>query len=199
MLNKERKQLISFLTSPEVVLNNGPSDVIKVPKEVFLFVRNLYNTKIVEVHKNYYVNPKFCNTVTDRAWVIKRRTPAHMVACVQTATWIYTGNNFEKLVLNHKKITCITENICITDHGLFKEDVIEINNLLITSPARTLIDMIRYEKKLSPYDLSFFKNLSGIYEITYDSLMNCLDRMRDFKRIDRVHDVLCRYGFLPEL
>lgn len=198
MLNKEKKQLITFLTSPEVLLNTSPGDAIKVPKDVFKFIKHLYGKNIVEVHKNYYVNSNFCQKVTDRAWVVQRRIPHYMVACVQTAMWIYTGINFNRLVLNHTDVTCITENVCITDHGIFPEDIVKIKDLLVTNPSRTLIDMIRYEPSITAKDLEVLKKLKGEYEVTEESIMDCLDRMKDFKRIEKVYDTLYDYKFLTQ-
>lgn len=199
MLRKIRKQLIALLSSPEVVLSTCPTDVIRVPEEVNTFIRSLYTCKIIEVHDNYYANPTLCKSIVDRAWVVKRRVPESFVACVQTAGWVYTSYSFgNKLVLNHKDITCITGSICVTDHSLFEEDIIEINNLKISSPERTLIDIIRYGKTPVSEQILLFKTLKAPYEVTEEKLLRCLERMKSFKHIEYVFEVLDKYGFIFE-
>lgn len=183
-----------------MVLTDKASDVIKDPGEVFRFVKTLYDRKLVEVHKGYFANPVLCRNIRERAWVLERLLPSNLVVCVDSANWVYNNQNFiNKLVLHHDSLTCITDALCLTDHSVFREDIIDINGLRITCPERTLIDMIRFNSDLEMSDLISYRDMQCNFSISEEKILDCLSRIRGFKNYVYIANRLYKYGFISKV
>lgn len=196
MLVKFRKRLESVLCCPRVVLSECVGDVVS-GGGVYGFVRGLRDCCLVEVFDGVFANPVLCGSVCGRACVFGRVLSYRLVVCVSSACWVWGGRNFTgKLVVNHDSITCVTGRLCMTDHVLFGEDVVDVCGVLVTSPERTVVDVVRYYGRQFIDEVLFIKGLSGVYGFSQERLLGCLERMRPFIDYDGIVKILCEYGFI---
>lgn len=198
MKNIKNKNItkVGIIIGPQIYVNSKKSIFKNVVKEKN-FVDTLYTHDIKNI-QNYPRKDKILQGNTyDRARFIKTSIPRKTIVTTQSAAWIYT-NRFPKIpiTVENKDVLYTDGVVHIRGHVIFSEDIMKIKGMKITSPEKTLIDLIRYSGRFPIEQLFLFKKLKGKYKINKIKLKECITRIESVENMKRTEELLKKHGFI---